>query len=42
MILVTTGKSLKERIKGGKKTQLRGGRWNQLVLEKECVGEREN
>lgn len=30
-----------EELKGGKKTQSRGERWNQLVLETECVRERE-
>lgn len=35
-------KEFEELKKGGKKTQSQGGRWNQMVLETECVRERKS
>lgn len=42
-MVVRTGKCLKKRAgrKEEKQVQLRGGRWHQLVLENDCVGQGE-
>lgn len=43
VMVVRTGKCLKKRAgrKEEKQVQLRGGRWHQLVLENDCVGQGE-